>query len=261
MAAEPAAGQPDLRTKTVDSIRALFVGIAGFLGGQVIGSLVAVLLVATLFAGTVNRLVEAGLATVGFGIGLVVVGALYLGGRGLDASYIDIRTPSLSDIGVAVGGLVGLFVVSFTIGIISQQIGVQGASSSIERSARQLGQPEIILVFVPLSWLVIGPAEELFYRNIVQKSLYDSFTRRNAVIVATVIFALVHIPQYFINPTSIGSTAVSIISVFVLALILGFVYERTRNLLVPIFIHGTWNAFSFTVMYVRVSSDLTAGVL
>jgi membrane protease YdiL (CAAX protease family) len=45
--------------------------------------------------------------------------------------------------------------------------------------------------------------------------------------------------------------------VTVLSLVLGWVYYRTENLLVPIFVHGAFNAIQFAGLYVRLTGGLS----
>lgn len=265
VASEP-GGPPRTRLTAREKFRgvlsALSVAIAGLIGGQAIALLFAVAVLTVFFTAEPNATITAGITTVGFGIGLVVITAVYLRIRDYSVEYVDVAIPSLRDLGWIVGGLVALFSASIVISVLFAQLGVSTEVSSIERQAADLDTPELVLVFIPLSWLVIGPGEELLYRNIVQKSLYDFFARRWAVVIASVIFAAVHLPQYtnFSDISVLGTTS-TLLTVFVLALILGFSYERTDNLVVPILIHGTFNAISFALMYVRVATDTTAAVI
>jgi hypothetical protein len=128
------------------------------------------------------------------------------------------------------------------------------AGSNIESQIRNFGDPVVILPFIPLSLLIIGPAEELVYRNLIQKPLYDAFSRRGAVLTASVIFALMHIPQYSPPGASAIETLNALVLVFVLSLVLAIAYERTDNIVVPILIHGSFNAIQFLLLYVTLVS-------
>jgi membrane protease YdiL (CAAX protease family) len=193
---------------------------------------------------------------VGSGVGLLAFAYGYLQYRDLDWSYVDIDWPDLEGIAVGIGGLVVLYLMAIGVSVAFTQLGLPTATSSIEELAQQMDRPVFLLALVPLSWLVIGPGEELVYRNIVQKYLYEHFSRRSAVIVASVVFAAVHFQQYSDpNPVAMLST---LSVVFVLSLVLGYSYYRTENLLVPIFIHGTFNAIQFAALYFRLTGAIPA---
>jgi hypothetical protein len=53
--------------------------------------------------------------------------------------------------------------------------------------------------------------------------------------------------------------AVSLSVVFVLSLVLGYSYARSENLVIPILIHGTYNALTFFAMYARVTGMVGTG--
>ncbi|ELY83094.1 CPBP family intramembrane glutamic endopeptidase [Natrinema altunense] len=177
------------------------------------------------------------------GMTLVVGGYLALTDR--DLSFIDLRRPTLRDIGWTVGGLVVLFGALFVISVVMQSAGVESADHSTTQRAQE--NPQLMLVLVPFAVLIIGPFEELLYRNVIQKSLYDSFSRAGAVAVASVIFAAVHVLAY--ATAGLGAVIASLGTIFGLAIVLGTIYERTDNLLVPALIHGVYNALLFANLY------------
>ena len=63
-------------------------------------------------------------------------------------------------------------------------------------------------------------------------------------------FAVAHVFAYAsANPVA---TLVSLVVVFVLSLVLGTIYERTDKLTVAAFVHGTYNAVLFGLLYVAL---------
>ncbi|WP_239639177.1 CPBP family intramembrane glutamic endopeptidase [Halococcus hamelinensis] len=84
------------------------------------------------------------------------------------------------------------------------------------------------------------PAEELFYRNIIQKWLGEHFPSVVAVVAAAVLFALSHIPTYY------NSNLILMISPFasnlIGGLVYGSIYARTRSVVPPILAHALYNA-------------------
>jgi membrane protease YdiL (CAAX protease family) len=231
---------------------ATVLGFAGFLVSQVVAlSFALVPMIVSPAFGT-SQAYPVLTAGSGIGLGLFTLG--YLRYRGLGLDYIDVEWPNLRDVGYSIGGL---FVIFLSAGLVSYtftQLGLPTADSSVQQLAEQVAEPVFLLPLVPLSWLAIGPGEELVYRNVVQKYLYESFSRRTAVFVASVAFAAVHFQQYA-SPDPIAMLSTLFI-VFVLSLVLGYSYYKSENLLVPIFIHGTFNAIQFFALYAQLTGNV-----
>ena len=200
--------------------------------------------------GDVTPSTGAVLSSVALGLGTGTVAWLYLrgGDRGLD--FVDLRRPTARDAGFVIGGIVVLLGVNLGIGWAFEQLGLAAARHTIFDVAQD--DPSLLLVLIPLSLLLIGPGEELLYRNVVQKSLYGAFSRPSAVVVASVVFAAAHVPAY----SSSGATPVSVLNtltvVFALSVVLGAAFDRTRNVLVPALIHGSFNAIAFAATYAQL---------
>lgn len=189
------------------------------------------------------------------GTGTAAVLYLWASGRGLE--FLDLRVPTRREVGWGVAGLAVLIGTLYASAFLIDLLGIEQATHGIVRRARK--DPSILLISVPASLLLIGPGEELLYRNVVQKSLYDVFSRRTTIVVATIIFAVVHFPAYF-SPT-IGQTLVSLGVVFTLALVLGVVFDRTENLVVVAVVHGTFNALQFADLYCELTASCPVGIL
>ena len=175
----------------------------------------------------------------------------------LDRSWVDLSVPSLRDLGLVVVGLVALIAALNVLTEIIAGLGLPSIESGVERQARNSDNPEFLLVLVPLSFLAIAPSEELLYRGFVQKYLYDTLGKNGAVVAASAIFAVIHFGQYA-SPDPLRM-AVSLSVVFILSLVLGWVYARSENLIVPILLHGAYNAITFASMYARVTGMVPTG--
>ena len=201
-------------------------------------------------AGEVTPAMGAALSAVALGLGTVTVAWLYLSwtDRGLD--FVDLRRPTRRDAAFVVGGIAVLVGLNLAISRVFEALGLAAARHTIFDVAQE--DPGLLLVLIPLSLLLIGPGEELLYRNVVQKSLYGAFSRPAAVVVASTVFAAAHVPAY----SSAGSTAVTVLNtlvvVFVLSVVLGVVFERTRNVAVSALVHGSFNAIAFAATYAQL---------
>lgn len=232
------------------------VGAGGLIGltGLAAGTLLPAVVVSPVAAATDASMPTLfALGTLFFGIGLVLVAVGFLVATDRGLSYVDVAAPGLRDVAYAIGGVLVLVAVAVAINAVFTLFDVPTAQNSVERTARSEGAA-VLLWSIPLAWLAIGLGEELVFRGIVQRHLAETFTTGRAILLASVIFALVHVPAYF-DPNPLAMTSVLGV-VFALSLILGYAYAKTRNLLVPIFIHGTYNAVVFLSLYV----SLTGGI-
>lgn len=80
----------------------------------------------------------------------------------------------------------------------------------------------IAIVFICILPAII---EEIFFRGLIQNGLSKKYGDIKALVIASIMFALIHL-----NPSTI-------FSIFLLSLMLGFVYIKTMNLIYPIALH------------------------
>jgi uncharacterized protein len=177
-------------------------------------------------------------------LGLGSVSVAYLLFRGYGLSYIDLQRPTLRSVGWTIGGLVMLFGALIAISLVMTVVGVDTAEHGTTQQVEQ--QPELLVIIVPAMILIVGPFEELLYRNVIQKSLYETFSRHGSVVVTSAIFAGVHVAAY--ATAGPGQILASLGVLFGLSLVLGFIYERTDDLLVPAVVHGCYNAIQMLIL-------------
>ncbi|UPL49176.1 CPBP family intramembrane glutamic endopeptidase [Hymenobacter sublimis] len=97
-------------------------------------------------------------------------------------------------------------------------------------------------LLVALVVLAVIPAfsEELFFRGVLQRNLVQWFNSRHVGIwLAAAIFSAIH-QQFF-----------GFVPRFVLGLVLGYLYEWSGNILVPMAAHFTQNAFQLLILYAQ----------
>lgn len=168
--------------------------------------------------------------------------------------FIDLNSPTAKALGIALLGVVLLLVASIAIEQGFKLVGVTAAEHQIyELATAEDGglSPQFILLMVPIAIFVIGPAEELVYRGLIQKSLYSQFTTKYAIVLASLIFALVHFPVYLTG--TIGDATVTVATVYALSLILGAIYAYTDNIAIPSLTHGLYNAVLFGLLYAEMT--------
>jgi len=228
-------------------------------GGIVVGSYLTGVLVSTLAVLYAGRLFNVsggspGLVALTMATqysGFVAVAAVYVSSRERPWAFLRVRWPSLRDLGWTVGGVIFLFWLFVVASTVIGMVGVSLPSHSFLADA----EPLAVLLLIPLSILITGPAEELVYRGVVQSRLMDAFGAVVAIGTAAMLFAVVHIPAYAVG-TGEGSVTAAVLLVFVLGLGLGGLYEHTGNLFVPAAAHGLYNAVTFGRVYLEMTGGL-----
>jgi len=193
------------------------------------------------------------------GLGTVTAALLYLQYAERGREYFDLRRPTRLDVGYGLAGLVVIGGTFVAVNAAMRVFGIEGAAHGTSDLLAETANPALLTgVFMITSVLVIGPGEELLYRNVVQKSLYDEFSRPVSVVLASVVFAAVHFSAYADGTPLQVLTSLTV--VFALSLTLGAVYERTDNVLVPAVVHGLFNASQFALIAAS-ETDVLAVVL
>jgi len=102
--------------------------------------------------------------------------------------------------------------------------------------------PQLLLrVFIIVTTVIIGPVlEEMLFRGLLQTMMRSFFESRNriwlAILISSGLFAMVH------------ANAGHWPALFMLALCLGYSYEKSGSLLRPIFIHSLFNSVAIIMV-------------
>ena len=189
-------------------------------------------------------------------VGMAAAGVIYLLATGRGLSWVDLRVPTRPDWKYLIVGSIGSIALLYLINIAFTLLGISPAESQVTEVVGE--NQTMVLIMIVIVFFFNAPAEEFLFRNVVQKRLYEAFTRMQAVVVASVIFALVHFPMYVVFADSLAATAASLSMMFGGAVVFGFIYARTDNLVVPIAAHAALNAFQFTLYYIALEYDIEA---
>lgn len=230
--------------------RSVLTAAALTVSGFLIGAFVVLLTAQTLTFGGVDvrnsPAIQVVISTVmlqGVTFGLLAIGYLRLSGLGL--GFLALRRLTVRDASWTVAGILALFALYGTLTLVISTLGVPVAENQVAQMGAR--NPEILLLLVPFSLLFVGPGEELLFRGLIQGTLRRAFRPASAVVIASAIFAVSHATAL----TGGGQFSYMAV-VFVLALVLGSVYELSENLVVPAVIHGVYNAVLFTALYLRL---------
>jgi membrane protease YdiL (CAAX protease family) len=177
------------------------------------------------------------------------VALLYLRIRNLDFDFVPFTIPDRRDLAVIVVGIFALLGLLLGSSAILSALGIESADNQVVTVGEQ--NPAVFLLLIPLSFLLVGPGEELLFRGLVQGLLRETFHPARAIILASALFASIHLFSLS------GEGKIVYIGIaFVLALVLGATYEYTENLTVPAMIHGAYNAVQFAGAYLTATGGV-----
>lgn len=155
---------------------------------------------------------------------------------------VPVSKPALRTAGLIPVVAVALYGLQIGLLLLLREFGLQTGQNPATMAA---GDPvAYYLAMIAVSILVVGPAEELLFRGVIQGGLRRSFGAAPAILIASVLFGLLHVG---VDGTLTEQLAYMGITVLLGAL-LGVLYERTGNILVPALAHGLYNAIIFATL-------------
>jgi membrane protease YdiL (CAAX protease family) len=105
-----------------------------------------------------------------------------------------------------------------------------------------------------LAIVVLAPLiEEILFRGLLQTYIRQHIGSKQAIVVSAMCFSLFH----YTAGQGLGNVSI-IISLFILALFLGFIYEKRGSLFAPIFLHSLFNTVSVANLY--LFGGLSSGI-
>jgi len=110
----------------------------------------------------------------------------------------------------------------------------QGVSSVYELRQSMSTYTIALLLIFP-----IAPGEETYWRGLVQRRLSERVGAKSGLFLATVAYALVHVPT--LNPTLIFTALID-------GLVWGILYQLTDSLVPGIISHALWDVLIFVVL-------------
>ncbi|WP_049902001.1 CPBP family intramembrane glutamic endopeptidase [Halococcus agarilyticus] len=241
----------DGQSALLDLLSAIAVIALAVLLGSVAASLAATVLVEMGIAGfdtTLNYVARSIAQFVGFGIAVAAYLSLADAWSVLRARSLDLRSAAW-----IAGGVVTLLVVSTGVRAILSQFGIVPATNQVIAMGRE--NPALFLYMIPVTLLFVAPFEELVFRGAAQGLLRRAFGPALAIAIASALFGAVHLIALIGGGT--GQLAYVVVAAL-LGVILGGIYERTKNLVVPIVVHGLYNTTLFAIQWVDATGSATA---
>lgn len=193
----------------------------------------------------------------------VVVGVGYLRWRGFDRDdilgYLGVGLPSLRDIGLILVTWIVMFIAMIVVAIVittvvPELVGVEETEPAENPATVAIEEnPEFIFIGIAAMFLVVGPAEEILFRGVIQNRLRERLSVVPAIVLASAIFAAAHTMALAgQDPVAISMTLGIL---FVPSLGLGAIYEYTGNIVVPSLLHGFHNSVVLLAVYTAATGD------
>jgi membrane protease YdiL (CAAX protease family) len=192
------------------------------------------------------------------GIAFIGVAYAYLRRRGISLESIGLQLPTLRGIGIVIGALVLSMVYLMAASQVIQLLGAETAENNVVEMGME--NPEVLLLLIPGAYIFIGPGEELLFRGVVQTRIREVFPPVSGVAVASVIFAAIHLPALSYG-APLSAKLTSLVVLVGPSLILGGIYEYTDNLVVPILVHGSYDALLFIALYAQATTNAGAAAV
>jgi hypothetical protein len=178
------------------------------------------------------------------GVAFGSVSLVYLRLRGLGPAYLGVRVPSLREWFTVASGWVLALAGAVTMVVVVVVTGLDPAANRVG----ELGEadPLVFALLIPVSFLLIGPGEELLFRGVIQNSMVESLGRVPGILLATLLFAAAHV---FSLAGPLSGRAVTVLLLFVPGLVLALTYDYSGNIVVPSLVHGAYNATLFALSF------------
>jgi membrane protease YdiL (CAAX protease family) len=125
----------------------------------------------------------------------------------------------------------------FNLTTLPEQIAVKYLKATFHES--------LYFTMAVISIVILAPLiEETLFRGFLQSYIRQHLGSKQAIVITSFCFSLFH----FSFDQGVGNISI-ILSLFVLALFLGFLYEKRGSLLAPITLHATFNIISVINLY------------
>ena len=100
-----------------------------------------------------------------------------------------------------------------------------------------------LVAMIAISLVIVGPCEELAFRGFIQKGFETSFGNTKGLLIASLLFTAIH-----------GFNSLySVVYVFPVALVLGYVWQRTSgNTSASALVHGIHNSIGIALAYFAI---------
>mmetsp|Transcript_40973 Transcript_40973/g.105995 ORF Transcript_40973/g.105995 Transcript_40973/m.105995 type:complete len:357 (+) Transcript_40973:247-1317(+) len=166
-----------------------------------------------------------------------------------DLFKLSVKDPLRKPDGWAVWVLWGYVLAPIVVGLVVNTVEAVGYDESGRGTVDAVSQiididGSTYLSLITVTGVLAPLLEETVFRGFLLTSLTKWMPTSLAVVLSSVAFGLCHLsPKDFPQLVCLG-------------MVLGFSYVRSRNLLTPMIIHGTWNSTVLTLLYALTASGV-----
>jgi membrane protease YdiL (CAAX protease family) len=169
-----------------------------------------------------------GTTDLSFPIGLIslpvasvtILGITLLFARYKDAGSKELGLRKISLRILAIVVITALLTPMLQMGIIIGEEAILGPDPMAENFQKMLIPKNSLqlVAMIAISLVVVGPSEELAFRGFIQKGFENSLWNNGGLLIASLLFTIIHV----------GWGLYSVVSVFPVALVFGYVWQRTK---------------------------------
>lgn len=124
--------------------------------------------------------------------------------------------------------------------VLNHLFGIQYYEQAAVKFLKTALQAPGSLMFAILAVIILAPLlEEMLFRGLLQNYLRSKLGRKAAILLSAIIFAGFH----FSPAQGLGNISLSL-SLLILGIYLGFLYERQQSLLAPLGLHMSFNSIN-----------------
>jgi membrane protease YdiL (CAAX protease family) len=149
-----------------------------------------------------------------------------------------------------------LYGVSFflTMNILATVISYLFIYGFTNRMAFETFNPTSSLLVLPFMILCVGISEEGLFRGYIQNHLEKAFTVTDAIIVQAILFGAWHF-VWDLSPFNPFDMAQRVLTTFLVGLLFGYFYSKTRSLTPLVLAHGLWDGVAFGIIESQSAFD------
>ena len=162
--------------------------------------------------------------------------------------YAYIKTPNKEDIKQIGVGLAYIFTVYFALGVVLIALGLEPASNEVVADFEE--NPSLLPIMITTTFLIVAPVEELIFRGVMQRYLQDYYHPVVSIGISSVLFAGAHVA---VLDGGISGILSYILLVGTIGGIFGYMYYKTRNLIVPMLLHAIYNTTLLTFLFIELT--------
>lgn len=138
-------------------------------------------------------------------------------------------------------------------------LGLEAAMRAVRIAPGGLGPTALLLAGLTIG--CVGAGEELLMRGVLLRQVMGGWGVRTAVVVSSLVFALLHLPNLLTAAAEPAVSAIALLVLGLLGVVLGLGTVLTRELWFPVALHVSWNLAQGPLFGFPISGHPSDGLL